>query len=527
MLKDKPIDRDNEWFTGPAEYRRSVSLARSSDTETEDLPRNRRLREHGSGAGAWNTAVPLTETSGQTFGFDPKDADSRNARLGKEISWTTVGPMPVKDFLEEFFEASKVDFSEMPSPEGAFDLVVTEKTKSEKDMYAPMIQALNAVETEREKRGSRCPGFTFRDTSAHPDTSGGSLGAKKPDICCYANRHLSTVDAHKGDLQSRTDMGLAAAFFEVKLLDTDDIFIDPSPDDDDIDRESATFVFGRCTASTLEKAEVDLGQNTSYAAEIGLRQFRHCIYSVFLSGVLARLARWDRAGVIITEAFNLRSHPHHLCRFFWCFAKVSDTERGYDLSVEPAEFDQETTFKEIVWKHVTEQIPSASKEEKQQLLNRHYAPGCVTSICMPRTEGGYEVSYQLLISRPVSVPLSLVGRSTRAYWAVDVGRKKVVFLKDTWRRRDRKDREGHTMMFLRQRGIPNIPPVVYHGDVPMVKLEKDDQDVVVRILHDDADTELSQRALVMRLPGAFSREGCSPDALRFGAGICWMPSDGL
>ncbi|KAI0350363.1 hypothetical protein OH77DRAFT_1489248 [Trametes cingulata] len=491
------IERISGWRTGPTAYLRSLTEApRSPDSDSEDTPpRTRRLRERGSGSGAWNTAVPLTETSGQTFGFDPKDADSRNARLGEEIRWTVVGPMPVEVFLEEFFQASCIDFTEMPPPEGAFNGVVTENTKNEKDMYAPLIQALNAVDCEKEKRGSRCPGFTFRNTSAHPDVSGGTLGAKKPDICCYADEHLPTVDANKGDLQSRTDMGLAASFFEVKLRDSDDLFYDPPSDDDDVDRKTWPFVLGRFTTATLPIAQVELGQNTTYAAEIGMRQFRHCVYSVFLSGVLARLARWDRAGVIVTQAFDLRRRPELLCRFFWCFSKVSHTERGYDLNVQPATWDDEKLFKRLIAQHVREQLPSASTEERIQLFTRHYARNCVTSVCMPRMEGDTEVSYKLLISRPITVPLSVVGRSTRAYWAVDVRNKKVVFLKDTWRHREVRIREGLAIEELRKTCPDYIPPVEYHGDVPMVKLEKDRRGTVVRTLHGRPQMTWTQKYL--------------------------------
>ncbi|KAI0350356.1 hypothetical protein OH77DRAFT_1593615 [Trametes cingulata] len=493
-----PIARIPGWYTGADEYIRSLSHPASSsasDSEAENT-RARRLREYGSGDGAWNTAVPLTETSGQTFGFDPKDADSRNARLGEEIRWTTVGPMPVEDFLEEFFEASALDFTEMPPSKGAFDGVVTEKTKNERDMYAPLIKALNAVESKRNKRGPRCPGFTFRDTSAHPDTSGGILGAKKPDICCYANRHLPMVDARKGDLQSRTDMGLTAAFFEIKLNESDDFFLDPPSDVADVEQASRSFVLGRFSPSNLPKAVVDLGQNTSYAVEIGMRQFRHCVYSVILSGVLARLARWDRAGLIVTKAFSLRSHPDLLCRFFWCFAKVSDTERGYDLSVEPAALHEEELFKKLIRVHITQQLPLASAEEQQQLLDRHYAPNCVTSVHIPREKDDQEISYQLLISRPLSVPLSMVGRSTRAYWAVDVDSLKVVFLKDTWRHHgDNSTREGDIIKYLLNQGVSYVPPVEFQSDVPMVKLEKDDKGAVVRTLHERPQMTWTQKYL--------------------------------
>ena len=78
---------------------------------------------------------------------------------------------------------------------------------------------------------------------------------------------------------------------------------------------------------------------------------------------------------------------------------------------------------------------------------------------------------RLLVSRPVSAPLSYSGRCTRVYWAVNPDpnpkdNRKVVLLKDTWRLEGRgADIEGNVLRELRQAEVRNIPSVLYDGDV--------------------------------------------------------------
>ena len=73
---------------------------------------------------------------------------------------------------------------------------------------------------------------------------------------------------------------------------------------------------------------------------------------------------------------------------------------------------------------------------------------------------------RLVISRPVVYPYFLTGRATRAYWAVESGTGKVVFLKDTWRYYRSREGEGDVLKSLNDKGVQNVPVLVCHGDVP-------------------------------------------------------------
>lgn len=68
-----------------------------------------------------------------------------------------------------------------------------------------------------------------------------------------------------------------------------------------------------------------------------------------------------------------------------------------------------------------------------------------------------------LVSRPVTSPLQLVGRATRGHWAVHADTERLVFLKDTWRRRG--EQEGTVIADLNAAGVRNVPQFVAEGDV--------------------------------------------------------------
>ncbi|KAI0671003.1 hypothetical protein C8Q78DRAFT_1078950 [Trametes maxima] len=187
------------------------------------------------------------------------------------------------------------------------------------------------------------------------------------------------------------------------------------------------------------------------------------------SGVMARFVRWDRSGLIATACFSVVKHPEHLCLFLWCFAHLNDAERGYDLSVDAATLNQAVRFRDAVRIHIKAQLGSDTDTETLRIaLDTHYMPQYVTAI-------GSVGDRTLLVSRPMTTPLSIAGRSTRAYWAVeldptDSSKDRVLVLKDTWRlvshNNASRAREGDVLLRLHDLGVKNIPPVtVDQGDV--------------------------------------------------------------
>ncbi|KAI0366930.1 hypothetical protein BV20DRAFT_618224 [Pilatotrama ljubarskyi] len=360
-----------------------------------------------NGWGAWNTPIALNENNSQTFSFQHKDYLSRYPRLAKEATPCTIGPMPVKDFLRAFLPCPAAP-DNMPSPDGAF--VEIEKAKKEPDIYLPLISALN-LDSDPER--SRCPGFTFRKTCNHADKKGGTggsstIGSTKPDILCYANQHLGEAESGAGDPTDETDMGFAATFIKVKATAADDYFSDPGTPRG-VPRDSWCFVLRKhqeADTTGRDRRLRDFGQSIAYAVAICQRQHRLFCFSVIIAGHMARLIRWDRAGAIVTESFDVLAEPALLCELFWRFAHVSDSGRGYDFTVGLASRVQERRFRKAVKPHVVKQMGAAGVEAG---LDIQYMRRFVSSV---RLRGGTDTDATtdriLLVSRPLAFPLSII-----------------------------------------------------------------------------------------------------------------------
>ncbi|KAI0663997.1 hypothetical protein C8Q70DRAFT_213515 [Cubamyces menziesii] len=455
------------------------------------------------------------ENSAQRYGFGSKLAKERYPRLAEASARVTVGPMPPADFLEKFLPVSDEVLQAMPRSQNAFRDIKA-SNKKESHIYQALLWALNADTSNKTRwlrHEARCPGFVFCDTSEHPDESGGSVGSVKPDIICYPDQYLPFVEVTKSSArpwEATANMSFAATFIEVKRKRTDDLYHDPS--DHDPDKGEYKFVLGSRSSLDTKYAKLKeyLGQNVAYATECLSRQHRRFCYSVSVSGNRARLMRWDRAGVVVTEAIDFVDDPQLLCEFFWRFAHLSDEERGYDMSVEPASEEEETLFKDAITAHIRTQIDCSDSEVLSRCLDTHYMPGFVSAVHLPHDAAHSQSSSprRLLVSRPVNSPLSFSGRCTRVYWAVDptpdTNRKrnmKVVLLKDTWRLEGRgAEIEGNVLRMLREAKVRNIPSVLCDGDVLIKSTSGSDVSVVDRtIMHQYMDpryTWVSHRRVV-------------------------------
>ncbi|PIL27267.1 hypothetical protein GSI_10414 [Ganoderma sinense ZZ0214-1] len=399
--------------------------------------------------------------------------------------------MPPRSFLETFLRRNEMGVRGMRTATDAF-CDIPEDPTSEEAIYKPLIEALNLKD--------RCPGYAFRDTSLKADSQEGKLGSSKPDITCYATRDIPAIDQwkmalkdtpknnkYKDPLYARADMGLAAVFIEVKQDNKQDCFRDPLPSSNGDKRATWEFVLPSDQLYPDEATQA-LGQNVAYATEVLRRQHRHCCYSVFLFGCWARLARWDRAGAIVTETFNLHCEPELLCEFFWLFARLSEAQRGYDLTVLSATSLDEMRFRHLIQAHAA--VQRNKRKEVSEALEEHYLPNHVVSMWIPSatSHDGIVSDRQLLVSRPLLTPLTFVGRSTRLYWAVDCSTDpgRIVLLKDTWRSPSQDTNEGTIIETLHSTGrVVNIPGIVCHGDVCWTEIEDGSTNGLVVNVHDN------------------------------------------
>ena len=313
--------------------------------------------------------------------------------------------------------------------------------------------------------------YAFYNAS-HRAESPGEVNASTPDLGMFHKNDANKgnlKDVHKpaesgvpGEYVYTAYMGEVHMFVDVKTSADLDPFTDPP--DGDIPHDY------RFTVDTKEKYLEDddprvltLGRNTRYAHVVQTRQFRTSIYSISVVGTTARLLRWDRSGVIVTESFNYKSEPEILVGFLWRFSKATKEQRGFDSSAIPATSEEERLqFVEAIKKHVEEQLPGLGAEEVWEEVDRHSRPGAITRL----TVGAGAEARNILVSQPMFTSKGATGRSTAGFWGVECESSEVVFVKDVWRTNiPEADTEGTILKELLEAGVRNIPAPVCYGDV--------------------------------------------------------------
>ncbi|KAJ8468976.1 hypothetical protein ONZ51_g9289 [Trametes cubensis] len=366
--------------------------------------------------------------------------------------------MPVAAFMDTFLRTTSTERSDLLSPRNAFN-AVPERADSAAEVYEPLYKALS----KSTKYKSRCPGFVFDQTIGR-STRPSRLGYAKPHICCFTPENLKLVE--QADQTARVELGYAELIVQVAADPSLDFFVDPDVDTNDADLATHDFVRSVSNdRSRHEEITRAFGLHTSFATEIFARQHRVFLFTVSLAGSLARFIRWDRSGCIVSRAFDIRDSPGLLAEFLWRFSKLTDAERGYDLTVETASVREEELFRDVIRTFLRVQM-DGTEEELEQALSTHYQPGHVALVpVQPQHSEPDDMPQYFLVSRPVVSPLTLDGRSTRGYWSVDTATRHVCFLKDTWRTFARPGSEGETLQNLNKLGVRNIPLLATHGDV--------------------------------------------------------------
>ncbi|KAN0109121.1 hypothetical protein V8E52_009643 [Russula decolorans] len=195
------------------------------------------------------------------------------------------------------------------------------------------------------------------------------------------------------------------------------------------------------------------GQLNSYATALHHSQFRVFSFGVVLYGEKGRLLRWDRSGVIYTEAFKWKEQPDTLFEFFWRLNFLSPVDRGYDTTVTPVTDDDDET-KAALSKLRTHRGWEKLKKDNLRRILVH--DDCATD--------GQLRTY--ITPGAIWDTNALFGRCTFGYIAYDVAASKLVYLKDFWRTDlPRIQKEGDVYRKLHDANVPNIPALGPTGDV--------------------------------------------------------------
>jgi Fungal protein kinase len=254
------------------------------------------------------------------------------------------------------------------------------------------------------------PELTFKNTTAsqHP-----SKKKQNPDISIFWKL--------PDNYDSERDLDFKAVDLWIENMDKndDDIFrtLAELKRDDEIDGDLLSHI--RWTDSAYKTCE----QFLAYATALHHSQFRVFSFGVFLFGEKGRLLRWDRSGVVYTEAFQWKTQPDTLCEFFWRLNFLSPVDRGYDTTVTRVMDDDDEAKAALSNLRTYEGWKKGENLETANLYR--------ILVHDDRTTDGQLRSY--ITPGAIWDTNALFGRCTFGYIAYDVATSKLVYLKDFWR----------------------------------------------------------------------------------------------
>ncbi|KAF8634183.1 hypothetical protein AX17_004274 [Amanita inopinata Kibby_2008] len=244
--------------------------------------------------------------------------DPRMSRLGAETTGYVVGPVPVKDFLKLYVPGDAEIKKNQPKfdREGAKQLKTLLESVNEESMYKPWVESMTRYS----------PKFKIHDVHSRKLLEFCNINIKPDIVLCPHPPKEKTVnqDASKTENQAsktndkpeKIDVSKIELFAEFKANRTDDPFVDIDP---------------QTVEAGNNQARDTLGQLAAYATcHMGVQHRTH-VFQILVVGSYARLLRWDRSGVVVTEEIPVKNSA--LAEFLWCFSHLSDLERGWDTCV--------------------------------------------------------------------------------------------------------------------------------------------------------------------------------------------------
>ncbi|KAI0073596.1 hypothetical protein K474DRAFT_1710553, partial [Panus rudis PR-1116 ss-1] len=233
-----------------------------------------------------------------------------------------------------------------------------------------------------------------------------------------------------------------------------------------------------------DKARAVRGQIWHYFASQCSRQHRPFIIGWALFGDHIRFYRVDRSGMVVSEEVYFKRNPELFAEFLWRYSHMSREERGFDTSVTPASEDEKQTLTRAVREY--EQLVKIGGTRRSPDISLTLDDTYPTYRARVDDESTGKSTFYI-IRRPIAPFLSLFGRATRGYIALDFNKalttgstlvESLVFLKDTWRLTNG-EKEGDVYRELLALSTPNIPEPLCSGDVlDLALLERDGSEVM-------------------------------------------------
>ncbi|KAJ3559565.1 hypothetical protein NM688_g266 [Phlebia brevispora] len=232
-----------------------------------------------------------------------------------------------------------------------------------------------------------------------------------------------------------------------------------------IKRAVSQSAFHNDPKSFVRHNEPTINQIAICASEILLRQHRVFLFMVYITRTYARVIRWDRAAVVVSEPMDLQQTPHLLLNFISRLVTTSTRARGHDETVTFASQDQTDLLGSCELTN-----PKAQKLLTDIVKAKEDFP--IRAVICPRLDPK-ETPMTLLIGKHCSGADSPTGHATRGYIAFDTGEERLVFLKDSWRPdKSTTPPELETYKVLKEKEVQFVATALGGGDVGAPKQQE-------------------------------------------------------
>ncbi|RPD53829.1 hypothetical protein L227DRAFT_535519, partial [Lentinus tigrinus ALCF2SS1-6] len=363
----------------------------------------------------------------------------------------------------------------------------------------PLEKDVSAAWSAVDWRHQLCPKYFLNLSEEKPDTNDDSK--YKVDASFISNKHRKMI------VSSKPNWPYIGILIEFKRGSTAN---DPFDN-----------TLGHDPDATAESRAAARDQLMSYGERLFSCQHRVAVYLLLVNGDTFRVMRWDRSGVIVTEAINYVSTisgTKALLKVTYAFSKMSLEQQGFDLNVTMLvphscgyqrmdlltlscsdDLDyRECKFDDLSCLHkvftdadIATSFGALSSEDGHALLHldpshicenhaasHHASPPVIPVLSFVRTlfklslASGYP-RYMIkiddrhyLVGKHIFIASGLVGRGTRGYVALEWETQRFVFLKDSWRPYyEGLEQEGAVLSSLNDKNIPNVPTVLQYEDV--------------------------------------------------------------
>ncbi|KZV63029.1 hypothetical protein PENSPDRAFT_641476 [Peniophora sp. CONT] len=210
-----------------------------------------------------------------------------------------------------------------------------------------------------------------------------------------------------------------------------------------------------------EEAAYTRGRLAAMARAVAVNSHRTFCYAFILMPELARLMRFDHAGIVFSELFPWRTSGD-LINFLVSFDCMSLAQRGCDTSVSRIASDSEegVQAKEIL--ACSDALPDDVQHSTVIPADYHGALSLMNVY-----DDDQKIYHRVVVHRPVKAVEHYVGRATRGFYGVDLDESAVVYVKDAWRiASPNAAPEAATYRRLNEHGVPYLPGFYLGGDVP-------------------------------------------------------------